>query len=92
MRACPGGVEAYRRGNGQGGGLMKYCVLALVLAVFAITCAWATGSQEEPFPHDIVKCCVKSRALDTPPRCFETSSQGCFKQGGTEVRDCAKCK
>jgi hypothetical protein len=71
---------------------MKYCVLALVLAAFAITCAWATGPQGQPFSHDIVKCCVKSRALDTPRRCFETSSQDCFEQGGTEVRDCAKCK
>lgn len=71
---------------------MKYVAIALVLAAFTINVAGATGPQEKPFDQTMVKCCVKSLALDTPPRCFQTTAQDCFKQGGKEVKDCAQCK
>jgi hypothetical protein len=71
---------------------MPYVAVALLIAVFTINCAWATGPQEQPFSKRIVKCCVKSPGSGTAPRCIETTAEDCFKQRGTEVKDCAQCK
>jgi hypothetical protein len=71
---------------------MKYLALAVVLAVFSINGAWATGPLEKPFSQTMVKCCIKDPALKVPPNCIQTTSHDCFERGGTEVKDCSQCK
>jgi hypothetical protein len=71
---------------------MKVLWLVLVLAACTVAVALAQRDWGRWQETEVVKCCIKSVALDTPATCREMGKLQCDQAGGQAVNDCSQCK
>ena len=71
---------------------MKILWFVLLLAACTTAISLAQRGREGWQETEVVKCCIKSVALDTPPSCREMGLLQCQQAGGKQVKDCSECK